>query len=162
MAPAVKTLRKRSSMNSGRATLAFSLVGALALAACDQAPAADSLKVWTKDDHHSRDDDHPAAPTGTASATGRVKDTSANDAQLIDITWRQQCVGCHGPLGHGDGPMGPMLRAPDLGRTDWQSSTSDAEMAAIIRNGRNRMPRFDFPDPVLKGLVARIRSLRNP
>jgi cytochrome c oxidase cbb3-type subunit 3 len=55
-----------------------------------------------------------------------------------------------------------MLHAPDLGRADWQSTVPDAEIAATIRNGRNRMPRFDLPEPVLRGLVARIRSLRNP
>jgi mono/diheme cytochrome c family protein len=134
------------------------------LAGCDQPPAAESLKTWTKEDHHSGDDDRQPSPltAGSAAAARGASDPAANDAQLVDITWRQQCLGCHGALGHGDGPMGPMLHAPDLTRADWQSKVPDAEIAATIRNGRNRMPKFDFPDPVLKGLVARIRALRNP
>ncbi len=56
--------------------------------------------------------------------------------------------------------MGPMVQAPDLSRADWQAKVTDAEMAATIRSGRNRMPKFDLPDGVLRGLVARIRLLR--
>jgi cytochrome c oxidase cbb3-type subunit 3 len=130
---------------------------------CDRPPSADSLKVWTKEDHHSTDDDRPASPlTAGPGPQGRgASDAVSNDAQLVDITWRQQCVGCHGALGRGDGPMGPMLHASDLTRGDWQSQVKDAEIAATIRDGRNRMPKFDLPEPVLRGLVARIRSLRN-
>ena len=150
------------------ATFATLLALAVVLSACDQPPAPDSLKVWTKEDHHSTDDDRPPSPlppsplAGASAAPGRTAEPGGNDAQLVDITWRQQCVGCHGALGRGDGPMGPMLHAPDLGRADWQAKVPDAEIAATIRNGRNRMPRFDLPEPVLRGLVARIRSLRNP
>ena len=143
--------------------LVFLVPLAAALAGCDQPPTADSLKVWTKEDHHSTDDDRPPSPlTGRSPAPERSADAAANDAQLVDIAWRQQCVGCHGAIGRGDGPMGPMLHAPDLSRPDWQSKVLDSDIAATIRNGRNRMPRFDLPEPVLKGLVARIRSLRNP
>jgi cytochrome c oxidase cbb3-type subunit 3 len=53
-----------------------------------------------------------------------------------------------------------MVQAPDLTQTDWQSKVTDAEMASTIKNGKNRMPRFDLPDPVVLGLVARVRSLR--
>ena len=56
--------------------------------------------------------------------------------------------------------MGPMVQAPDLTLADWQTKTSDAEMAAIIKAGRNRMPAFNLPDSVLAGLVARIRGLK--
>ena len=63
-------------------------------------------------------------------------------------------------MGRGDGQMGPMVQAPDLTRADWQSKVTDAEMVATIKCGRNRMPSFNLPDPVLSGLVARIRSLQ--
>jgi mono/diheme cytochrome c family protein len=128
---------------------------------CDRPPSADSLKEWTQADHHSSDDDKAAAqqgmmqgqvPRGTAPKGGDV-------AQLVDITWRQQCTSCHGSMGRGDGQMGPMVQAPDLTRADWQSQITDADMAGIIKGGRNRMPRFDLPDPVIAGLVARIRAL---
>jgi cytochrome c oxidase cbb3-type subunit 3 len=128
---------------------------------CDRPPSADSLKEWTEADHHSSDDDKAGAQQGMMQ--GQVARGAApkggDVAQLVDITWRQQCTSCHGPMGRGDGQMGPMVRAPDLTRADWQSQITDADMAGIIKAGRNRMPRFDLPDPVIAGLVARIRSL---
>ena len=99
--------------------------------------------------------------TGQMSAQKTGARTNAGgDAQLVDLAWRQQCSACHGPAGRGDGQMGPMVQAPDLSRDDWQAKVTDAEMASVIRNGKNRMPKFDLPEPVLRGLVARIRSLR--
>jgi hypothetical protein len=32
--------------------------------------------------------------------------------------------------------------------------------ASTIKTGKNKMPKFELPDPVLQGLVLRIRSLR--
>ena len=112
-------------------------------------------------DHHSNDDDKAAkmAAGMQVPSAGPAAAKGGEVAQLVDITWRQQCSSCHGPMGRGDGQMGPMVQAPDLTRPDWQSKVSDAEMAMTIKTGRNRMPRFDLPDPVLQGLVTRIRSL---
>ena len=56
--------------------------------------------------------------------------------------------------------MGPMVRAPDLTLEDWQSKVTDGEIATAIKNGRGKMPRFDVPDAVVVGLVARIRAAR--
>jgi cytochrome c oxidase cbb3-type subunit 3 len=53
-----------------------------------------------------------------------------------------------------------MILAPDLTRAAWQAKATDADIAAVIQSGRNKMPRFDLPDVVVRGLVARIRSLR--
>jgi mono/diheme cytochrome c family protein len=152
---------KSPSLNASTLAL-FALFALLtALAACDQPPSASSLRAWTKEDHHPSDDDKLAAGAQAPGAARRDDDGGrTEDAQLVDLAWRQQCTSCHGPLGHGDGQMGAMLRAPDLTRADWQSRVADAEIATTIRNGRNKMPRFDLPEPVLKGLVARIRSLR--
>jgi mono/diheme cytochrome c family protein len=143
------------------------LLGLLALAgACDRPPSADSLPEWTKLDHHSSDDDKAAAGVGMAGGAAQVGRPPAGApaggdvAQLVDITWRQQCTNCHGSMGRGDGQIGPMVQAPDLTRAEWQSKVTDAEMAATIKAGRNRMPAFNLPDPVLSGLVARIRSLQ--
>jgi Cytochrome C oxidase, cbb3-type, subunit III len=132
---------------------AFSLVG------CERPPAPETLKEWTPIDHHSQDDNKIA--TGSqASGSSAPKGSGGGDAQLVDIAWRQQCASCHGPMGKGDGQMGPMVQAPDLSRDDWQAKVTDAEMAATIKSGKNRMPKFDLPDTVLRGLVARIRTLR--
>jgi cytochrome c oxidase cbb3-type subunit 3 len=63
-------------------------------------------------------------------------------------------------MGKGDGQMGAIVQAPDLTRDDLQASLSDVEMAALIKKGKNKMPPFNLPDPVIQGLVARVRQLR--
>ena len=79
---------------------------------------------------------------------------------LLDMAWRKNCATCHGSAGRGDGPQGAMVRAPDLSRPDWQEKVSDDEIATTIRNGKNKMPKFDLPDQVVAGLVQRIRAFR--
>jgi hypothetical protein len=57
--------------------------------------------------------------------------------------------------------MGPMVKAPDLTREDFQARATDSDIANVIKLGRGKMPKFDsLPEPALRGLVARIRSLR--
>jgi cytochrome c oxidase cbb3-type subunit 3 len=149
--------------------------GAAMVVACQQAPSAESLREWSPADHHSGDDDkvaqqraqqpqqapQRARPSAAAGAKAGGADP-AQIAQLVDLTWRQQCVSCHGAGGRGDGQMGPMLHATDLTSPEWQKQTSDAVMAVAIRAGKGRMPRFDLPDGVVAGLITRIRSLRAP
>ena len=53
-----------------------------------------------------------------------------------------------------------MLRAPDLTRGEWLDKVTDQEMLETIKKGRNKMPGFDLPESVIKGLVARIRANR--
>lgn len=126
--------------------------------ACDRPPSAGSLPEWTPADHHSQDDDK--AQSGAQAAQQPAAPKGGDSAQLVEIAWRQQCSSCHGQGGKGDGPMGPMVHAPDLTLEDWQAKMADADIAAIIQTGKNKMPRFDLPEPVVRGLVARIRSLR--
>jgi mono/diheme cytochrome c family protein len=166
MTPTVVLSRTSSVPAAPRRSVPLAVLVAafLVAAACDRPPPADSLQEWTKTDHHSTDDDKtaPGGPTGGAQQVARTSSSGApggDVAQLVDLTWRQQCMTCHGSMGHGDGQMGPMVQAPDLTRADWQSKVTDVEMAAMIKAGRNRMPSFNLPDPVLRGLVARIRSL---
>ena len=128
--------------------------------ACDQEPSPDSLKVWSPGDHHSSDDDKAASGMQAAPGQGQAQ-KGDQTAQLVELAWRQQCSSCHGSMGKGDGQMGPMVQAPDLTREDWQAKASDADIAAVIKSGRNKMPSFGtLPDPVVRGLVARIRQLR--
>jgi mono/diheme cytochrome c family protein len=148
--------------------LAFAFVVSAA-AGCDRPPSADSLPEWTQSDHHSNDDNRVAtgaqAPAPTPNGGPRERGPNGKAAtgevdQLVELTWRQQCTTCHGPTGHGDGQMGPMVQAPDLTLADWQGKTTDGEMATVIKMGRNRMPAFNLPDPVVAGLVSRIRALK--
>lgn len=136
------------------------LLACLLAAACDQAPSADGLPEWKPSDHHSIDDNGGQASGQQASPTRAGGAGASDTAQLVDITWRQQCAQCHGPAGRGDGPNGPMLHTRDLTDPGWQAKMSDADIATAIRTGKDKMPKFDLPDPVMQGLVARIRQLK--
>jgi mono/diheme cytochrome c family protein len=158
----VARVRRLSTLG---ALLALAALAALGAAACERPPSADKAKVWTPDDHDREDQTggsgggaQAAAPRGEAGEGGGA--APSPDEQLAAITWEQQCFACHGPTGHGDGPTGPMVRASDLTREDWQAKVSDAEIAATITQGRGKMPKFDLPPKVVDALVARIRASR--
>ncbi len=140
----------------------FMLIAGLCLVSwgCDRAPSAEGMPEWKPSEHHSFDDDkmgdpkQQGAPGGPAGSAGVKGDEST---RLVEIAWQQNCVQCHGPTGHGDGQMGPMLHAPDL----TQSKLADADMVTIIKGGKNKMPAYgQMPDTVVQGLVARIHRLR--
>ncbi len=146
----------------------FSLLLPLIVAVgCDKAPSPSQAREWTAADHgrgpDERDPSRAAAqaappPRGAPGDGGAT--AAGNLNTVVELTWQNQCAACHGRLGHGDGPNGPMVHAPDLTREDWQSKVSDAEIVATIRNGKNQMPRFDVSDQVAAGLAARIRASR--
>ncbi|MBX3258543.1 MAG: cytochrome c [Labilithrix sp.] len=124
------------------------------MGACDRPPSVE-LKEWTAADH-----DGEKKTDGTA-RQGARGDAGGAPA-LVAVTWQNQCAACHGPQGKGDGPQGPMFKAPDLGRADWQAKVKDEEIAATIVNGKGRMPKFDLSEEIVQGLVARVRSFREP
>jgi cytochrome c oxidase cbb3-type subunit 3 len=130
---------------------------ALAGVACDSAPP--DLREWKAGDHDRTDQ-----PAGQAARPARLSPAPSSSAAadptqtLVEVTWRNQCASCHGLLGRGDGPQGPMVHAPNLTLAEWQSKVTDQQIADVIRNGKNRMPQFDFPPDVVMGLVARIRA----
>jgi mono/diheme cytochrome c family protein len=132
----------------------FFMVGMLA--ACDSAPG--DVREWTAADH-----EQPDSPQNNVVAPrprGSAADRGSGDLDLVELAWQRNCTPCHGPRGRGDGPQGPMLRAPDLTRPEWLDKANDQEMLETIRKGRNKMPAFDLPEQVLKGLVLRIRASR--
>lgn len=124
--------------------------------ACDRAPSAEGLKEWTAADHDGEKRQGPMPNQGA-----RVDAGGDSNQLLVDATWKNQCASCHGPGGHGDGPQGAMFRAANLADDDFQSKITDDQLAASIQNGKGRMPKFDtLPAPIVKGLVARVRSFR--
>jgi cytochrome c oxidase cbb3-type subunit 3 len=138
------------------AALALFLVVPLS-AGCDRPPSASELKEWTPRDH-DRMEENARAAAGMQPGSQQNIDPQQ---ELIEVTWRSKCTQCHGPAGHGDGPSGPMVKAPDLTSPDWQDKTSDGEIATVIKSGRNKMPAFqDLPDETVAGLVQRIRASR--
>jgi cytochrome c oxidase cbb3-type subunit 3 len=157
---------RKPSFNSivhagNRAALSAFLLAIAAFAwACEGPPSAESLKEWGPLDHHSADDDKAAAARQGQAAPPAKAPKGSDIAQLVELTWRQQCTSCHGASGKGDGQMGAMVGAVDLTSEELQAKASDAELAAIIKGGKDKMPKFNLPDPVVMGLVARIRQLR--
>ena len=75
-------------------------------------------------------------------------------------TYQAKCVACHGPDGSGNTPAGKALGIRDFHSADVQKET-DAELADIISNGKNKMPKYggQLKDPEIKDLVAYVRSL---
>jgi cytochrome c oxidase cbb3-type subunit 3 len=137
-----------------------SLLGtALLGAACDS--AAPDLREWKASDHDRTDQ-----PAGQAARPPRLSPAPSSSAAanptltLVEVTWRNQCASCHGVIGRGDGPQSPMMHPKNLTLPEWQAQVSDQEIAEVIRNGKNRMPKFDFPPEVVAGLVARIRAAK--
>ncbi len=105
--------------------------------------------------------DHDQADLRANGAQVQQKTESAEDdtKSLTELAWRKNCTPCHGPNGRGDGPQGPMVKAPDLTSAELLQKLSDDDIANTIRQGKNRMPAFaNLPDRVVTGLVQRIRS----
>lgn len=139
------------------ALVALSIV----LGACDRPPGLDSAKEWTPNDHDHADEKgkvQSGNSSGARAPKGASSGAAKDDAALVELTWQKRCAVCHGPAGHGDGPNGPMVKAPDLTLADWQAKASDADIAAVIANGKGLMPKQDLPPEVVRGLIARIRA----
>lgn len=132
-----------------------------AILGCDRAPSADGLQNWTPADHDRAEENARVKAGAQATAAPKNSGSPQNDqAQLVEITWRQNCAQCHGVAGHGDGPNGALVKAPDLSNPDLQGKMTDADIANAIKNGRNLMPKFDFSDAVVAGLVGRVRAMK--
>jgi len=134
------------------------LIASGLVAACDPSPG--EVREWAAGDH-----DQPANASTTQGPAGQRgapqgRSTGNDSIDLTEVAWQKNCVTCHGRGGAGDGPQGPMLHAPDLTRPEWQDKVTDTQIAATIRTGKNKMPAFDLPAPVLDGLVKRVRGLR--
>lgn len=137
-----------------RPTLLAALL-VLALVACGDDRGA--VREWTPADH-----DQAEGPTRqVAAASARAPDGSV-DPSLVELSWQQKCATCHGAQGRGDGPQAAMNAAPDLTRDDFLNRVKDADIAAVIKHGRGKMPPFELPPSVVTGLVARIRAKGRP
>jgi cytochrome c6 len=73
----------------------------------------------------------------------------------------EKCQMCHGATGHGDTPAGKALGAHALNSPD-VAKQSDADLLAIIKNGKGKMPAFagKLTEPQMTALVAHIRKLQ--
>jgi cytochrome c oxidase cbb3-type subunit 3 len=130
----------------------------LALVGCNSPPG--DLRTWRAEDH-----DHTTNPAQDQVVGGPDAGPSPELARVgLDevtvIAWGQNCTRCHGRVGRGDGPQGPMFKATDLSNAAWQRSVTDEGIANTIKNGRGQMPPFaSLPDSTVKSLVRLVRLL---
>jgi cytochrome c6 len=92
--------------------------------------------------------------------TVSVLPSRADDATGA-VLYKTKCAACHGADGKGETTMGKANKLKDLGSEDVQKE-SDADLAAIIGNGKSKMPAYGKslkPDQI-KDLVAYIRTLK--
>ncbi len=77
-----------------------------------------------------------------------------------EVTFKQQCVMCHGADGSGNTGMGKTLKLRDLRSPDVQKM-SDAELAALIAKGKGRMPAYEskLGNERIQAVVAYLREL---
>ena len=82
-------------------------------------------------------------------------------AQSGAALYKSKCAMCHGADGKGDTPVGKSLKLRDLSSADVQKQ-SDAELVAITRDGKGRMPPYKgkLTDAQIKDIVAFIRTLK--
>jgi mono/diheme cytochrome c family protein len=80
-------------------------------------------------------------------------------AQDAATLYKSKCAACHGADGTGS-PMGKKMGVHDFTSADVQKMP-DAELADIITNGKNKMPKYgSLKAEDIKGLVAYIRTLK--
>jgi cbb3-type cytochrome c oxidase subunit III len=81
------------------------------------------------------------------------------------VFYSQQCSGCHGTGGRGDGPAARFFtRAPrDLTNRDWMASRSDEQLRGVVRFGvaGSPMPGFsdELRDDEITSIIAYLREL---
>lgn len=75
-------------------------------------------------------------------------------------TYKAKCAMCHGPDGTGKTSMGQKFKIRDLTSADVQKQ-SDAELTAIITNGKPPMPAYGktLSSAEIRDVVAYIRTL---
>ncbi len=78
------------------------------------------------------------------------------DTAAAEATFKAKCAGCHGADGKGKAAM----KTRDWSSADVQKM-SDADLAAIITNGKSPMPAYKTmtPDQV-KDMVAYVRTFK--
>lgn len=128
----------------------------LLLAACRDRP--DDLREWLPSDHDHTDDPNPAQ-VEIAEDGGAATPTVPGLDEVVLIAWQKNCIGCHGPVGRGDGPRAAMAKPPDLRDPALQARFSDDQLRQTIKLGRGAMPAFDLPDATIDGLVHLVRLL---
>ena len=98
-----------------------------------------------------------------ATLTGAITSNVWADAKDL---YNDNCAGCHGPSGKGDGPAGKMLQPPPQDFATALKGQTDDYIKKIIKEGgaangksANMPPAADLTDDQLKSLVDYIKHL---
>ena len=157
MAPAVRSAMATCAADISARTLI--LLALTAITACGNSDTSD-YRVWTPEDHS-----HPDDGSDGRAVPGR----EMSEEESVALLWVEACATCHGRSGRGDGPAAPAdPEMQDLTDREWQTATSDDAIAAVIVNGRERMPAYGPGAPRerrlnqlgIRALVRHIRRLR--
>jgi cytochrome c6 len=75
--------------------------------------------------------------------------------------FKAKCQMCHGPDGAANTPAGHAIKAASF-KTPSIVQTRDADLIAIVKNGKGKMPAFNdkLTDDQIKAAVAYIRILQ--
>jgi mono/diheme cytochrome c family protein len=141
----------------GHGQLGIAAAVLLAAFGCSKSPT--DLREWSPKDHTNTGGNNSVAPTGQVNAAPAATETPPRGLDAVTLgTWGAQCASCHGKIGKGDGPMGPMVKASDLSNPEWQASVTDEQIRAVLVNGKNSMPAFNnLPAETLDDLVWLVR-----
>jgi cytochrome c oxidase cbb3-type subunit 3 len=126
----------------------------LGLIACSE-PAP--TREWKPSDHGQpeRVDDREQ---GAGEPEAASEDGVTRAARAL---WNASCASCHGRDGRGLGEgRPPGATIPDFTAEAFQKDRSDAQLAEVIRNGRNLMPAFgkQVNDHGVQALVQHVRA----
>ena len=113
------------SMSTRDALLTFVLTAALPIA----------LGAYGAQEHQ-----HPQAGAHQHPEAAKLTNPVTADATSIAAgqkLFAQQCAGCHGDTGHGDGKMGAELtpKPSNLSDADWKHGATDGEIFTVVRDG---------------------------
>lgn len=89
-----------------------------------------------------------------AAAPASAQHETAFDIEDGSRAFRNSCQGCHGPDGN-------EIPGVDLGRGEFKTASSDADLVRIIRNGvpGTAMPPVNMPEEQARRIVAYLRSV---
>ncbi|HVY27347.1 MAG TPA: cytochrome c [Polyangiaceae bacterium] len=126
--------------------------------ACNERPS--DLREWKPSDHAQEESPNAAAQQNQVDPTKEAANAIPGLEDVTIVAWQQNCTQCHGQLGRGDGPRGPMLKATNLSDPAWQSARTDEQIAQVIKLGKGLMPSFQqLPDVTIAKLVMLVRMM---
>jgi mono/diheme cytochrome c family protein len=132
-------------------------VCAMLCAGCDR--RVEPRREWRPEDHAQPAEVDPARTAAPVEAEEGGVDRAA------DALYTVSCAGCHGRDGRGQGEQRPPgAQMPDFTAQEFQGKRKDAELAAVIRDGRGMMPGFgkQLNAQGLEALVAKVRRFAKP